>query len=346
VVARFAPALFAQLRDAPGNVVCSPVSVALALAMAAEGARGETQRELHAVLGDVPAPPDPGAVRLHVANRLFGERAYAFHPAFLERLRDAYGAPPALVDFAGDPDGARVQINAWVAEQTQARIRDLIAPGAVTPDTRLALVNALYFLADWETPFDSGLTHDAPFAGTRDVPTMHRTGVMGHVAIDGWAAVELPYRDSALAMLVVLPDAIGADLPLGVLTAGLTAQRVALSLPKFTVDPAQALELTPALRALGIRLAFDRFAADFRGIADPPDPDDRLSISDVFHKAFVKVDEEGTEAAAATALLMQRAAGIPEPAIAFRVDRPFLFAIRDRASGQVLFLGRVTDPLA
>lgn len=296
-----------------------------------------------------------------IANRLFAERSYRLDPAFESATRSAYGAATEALDFKGAPEPARQRINGWVESQTERRIRDLVPPNGVNADTRLALVNAIYFLGDWQEPFTREATRLAPFhltaAATRDVPTMHRVGTLRLAEVAGLKALELPYTGAAVSMLIVLPDAVDG-LPaleaslstarLDAIVAALASARVLVALPKFEIDPAASLALREQLESMGLALAFDKASADFTGIANPPDPRDRLSIGNVFHKAFVKVDEKGTEAAAATAVLMQRAGAAAPSAkpIEFIADHPFLFFIRDNATSLIVFMGRVSEPLA
>jgi serpin B len=371
---RFGVDLYGKLRGTPGNLVVSPASVATALAMAWGGARGKTAEEMQAVLRfERPAAEtmqvsgrlaaaltDPKRpVVFRIANRLFGEQTYRFDPAYLESTKAAYGAPLEPLDFRRAADRARERINGWVEQQTEQRIRDLVPPGALDRDTRLVLVNAIYFLGDWAAPFAREATRPAPFHAPRterkDVPTMHQTGTFPFAAKDGVKVLELSYRGGEMSMLLVLPDAVdGLDAVersltgqrLDDLVAALAPERVAVALPKFEVNPAQSISLGETLRALGMARAFDPRHADFTGMANPPDPADRLYLARVFHKAFVKLDEKGTEAAAATAASMARTSAPAPPQREFRADHPFLFAIRDRASGLVLFLGRVADPSA
>jgi serpin B len=364
--------VYARVKGAPGNLVFSPASLSTGLTMALGGARGETEAQMRKALR-LSGPPeavmrasgqlsaaltDPKRpVVFRIANRLFGEKTYRFEPPYLEATKAAYGAPLEGVDFKNAAEAARVHINAWVEAQTEERIRDLIAQGALKEDTRLVLVNAIYFLGDWETPFEKEATAQAPFHLTasqaKDVPTMRRTEALRYAARDEWKALELPYKGQSLSMLLLLPDAVDGLPSLEALTAeklgeivkALAPTRVAVSLPKFEIEPASSLALGEVLKALGMGDAFDRRRADFTGIANPPDPRDRLFIGEVFHKAFVKTDEKGTEAAAATAVAMMRAASmLPPPTAEFKADHPFLFFIRDPASGLVLFMGRVADP--
>jgi serine protease inhibitor len=366
--------VYRNLMQGSGNRVFSPASVSAALTMAWGGARGETAEEMRRVLHLQGAPDDvlrsSGAalsqvqqagrgVTFRVANRLFGEGRYRFEPAYLDLTKTAYGAPLQAVDFRGAPEKARGVINGWVEARTEKRITDLVPAGSVTGDTRLVLVNAIYFLGDWARPFAKEATRPLPFrlspAATKDVPTMRQTETFGWMRGDGFQALEMAYQGNAFSLVVILPDAVDglsaledqltADM-LARIAGALTPKRVAVALPKFEVNPPESLPLSRILEALGMKAAFDPRRADFTGIANPPDPGDRLFVSEVFHKAFVKTDEKGTEAAAASAVMMPRVSSMPiqdEP-IPFRADHPFLFLMRDKASGLVLFMGRVSDP--
>lgn len=364
--------LHARLRQKPGNITYSPASITLALAMTWGGAVGPTSDEMRKTLhfegpvkdvlgsaGKLSATlQDPKRpVVLAIANRLFGEKTYAFEKSFLDDTATLFGAPLEPVDFRTQKEAARQRINGWVAERTRDRIKDLVPASGVSTDTRLALVNAVYFLGDWEEPFEKTATGELPFLvnGTKEtkVPTMRKVHGYKVADADGATVVELPYKGGELAMLVVMPqkaDGLGdieARLDAKRLQAWVSAlmsERIALALPKFEVNPAESIALKDELEAMGMKLAFDRDEADFTRIANPPSPADRLVISSVFHKAFVKVDEKGTEAAAATAVMMARAGGAPQQPREVKVDRPFLFFLRDIPSGLVLFAGRVVDP--
>ena len=366
--------LYRRLRGTPGNLVISPASLATALTMAWGGAAGETAAQIGKVLHQEGAADEAMAtsgqlarslqdparpVVFRIANQLFVEKSYPLVPAYLERMRTDFGAAAEPVDFKGAPERSRARINHWVEEKTAKRIQDLVPQGGVTAGTRLAIVNAIYFLGDWAVPFERAATQPAPFhvtpAETRDVPTMNRVGGFRVARKDGVTAVELPYKGRGMSMLVLVPDELGGLAALestldagrlAGLVAGLNGEHVWLSLPKFEVRPPRSLSLAGDLAALGMPLAFDPEAADFTGIANPPSLAQRLVIARVFHKGFVKVDEKGTEAAAASAILMAETSAIAggEPPLRIQVDHPFLFLIRDDASGLVLFLGRVTDP--
>ncbi len=374
--------LYEKTREATpeGNLALSPASIALAFDMVFAGARGETATEMSRVMhveGDASAvneaasrilarfnDPNREDYELQVVNRLFGEETYTFEQDFLTLTRTQYRAPLEGVDFRGAPEDARQHINRWVGEQTAERIIDLLPPDSIRSDVRLVLVNAIYFLGTWVTPFEEQLTADAPFSlpdGARvDVPTMHQVVTMAHANVDGVTVVELPYEGDDLVMTLIVPDAVDG---LGALEERLDAETfdswvtaagaptpghlgaplVSLFLPRFEMRT--KVKLSEHLKALGMRQAFLDGVADFTGIADPPDPTDRLHISEAYHQVFVAVDERGTEAAAATAIVMARGTGgPPPPPVEVRVDRPFLFAIRERASGTVLFLGRINDP--
>jgi len=296
---------------------------------------------------------------LSVANRLFGQTGYAFRRPFLDLTRDLYAAPFEALDFTSHPDRERRLINRWVEEQTRDRIRELIPSDGIDEETRLVLVNAIHMQAPWQEPFPASATGPAPFHLAPDervdVPTLRRQGRLGYAQRDGYRAVTVPYLGGEVQFLILLPD---ADRSLRDLEGGLTADQlvtdaalpsteVILHLPKLNLEP-PVLRLGQQLRALGMTTAFDepRGSADFDRMA-PRRPDDYLRISEVFHKTFLALDEKGTEAAAATAVVMMRVTSVaapkPDP-IEVRVDRPFLFAIQHRASGACLFLGRVVDP--
>ncbi|MBW2463039.1 MAG: serpin family protein [Deltaproteobacteria bacterium] len=374
--------LYEKTREATpeGNLAISPASIALAFDMAFGGARGETAAEMRQVMhieGSDAAlheaasrilgrfnDPNRQEYELRVVNRLFGEETYTFEQDFLALTRTQYRAPLETIDFQGAPEAARQHINRWVGEQTAERITDLLPPESIQGDARLVLVNAIYFLGTWATPFEERATADVPFSlpdGNRvDVPTMHQVETMAYAKVDGVTVVELPYEGGELVMTLVVPDAVGGLPALEgrldaetfgtwVTAAGapapgqLGAPTVSLFLPRFEMRT--KVTLSDHLKALGMRQAFLDGVADFTGIANPPNPVERLHISEAYHQVFVAVDEEGTEAAAATAVVMGRGAGPPPaPPVEVRVDRPFLFAIRERTSGTVLFLGRINDP--
>lgn len=358
-------------KDNP-NLCSSPYSIEFALAMTYAGAKGETQRQMAKVLHlpesnphegfsalrDVMDAAAKGSLTLASANRLFGQEGFAFRKEYLELLKRSYSAPLETLDFKKNSAQATKTINRWVEKETRDRIRDLIPDGALNAQTVLVLANAVYLKADWLHPFEKAMTMPRPFhidgkRGSTDVPTMQREGKFGYLKKEGFVAVSLPYADSELQFLILLPDEIDG---LAKLEAGLSAQLLSecsrleekqldLTLPKLKMEPAFALNKT--LSEMGMKAAFDipPGSADFDGIA-PKKPNDYLYISDVFHKTFLQVDEKGTEAAAATAVVMRRLSvpAAPPEIIEVRVDRPYLFAIQEKSTGVCLFLGRVSDP--
>ncbi|WP_394840583.1 serpin family protein [Pendulispora brunnea] len=368
--------LYQRVRTQKGNIVVSPASITTALTMAWAGAKGDTADQMRKVLHLEGTPQEvlqsagklssalqepTRPIKFRIANRLFGEKTYKFESPFLESTKAAFGAPLEAVDFIKAPEPTRVRINAWVEEQTEKRIKDLIPAGTIKPDSRLVLVNALYFLGDWQTPFDKEKTKPSPFhvnaTTKKDVSTMRREDRLRFVQQDGLKALEIGYKGGQMSMLFVLPDkvdgveALEKSLDNGKiadLVSALKPQTVNVEVPKFEINPSASLALGDRLQEMGMTLAFNRRTADFTGIANPPSPDDKLYISQVFHKAFVKVDEKGTEAAAASAVVMMRATAMPMPekVAQFHADHPFLFFIRDNATGMILFNGRVADPSA
>jgi serpin B len=364
--------LYQRLRQTPGNLVISPSSVTTVLILAWGGAQGETAAQMRKVLhlegsaGEIMdasgrlarSLQDPSRpLVFHIANQLFAEKTYKLVPAYVERAKAAFGAPVELLDFKTASEPARIHINQWVEGKTEHRIKDLVPPNGIGPDSRLVLVNAIYFLGDWEIPFHRETTRPEPFyltpSQTKDVPTMHHEGYLRIAQKDGVTAVELPYKGGEMSMILLVPDAIGGlaalestldEKKLDALASALESRKTFLSLPKFEVNPGESLSLGGDLKALGMTNAFDRKLAGFTGIATPTHPNDRLFLGEVFHKGFVRVDEKGTEAAAADVGGVFTGASLGNVPRDVTVDRPFLFVIRDNASGLVLFLGRVSDP--
>jgi serpin B len=334
------------------------------------GARGDTAAEmaktlrftllpdrLHpamgALLAGLNAPHD--AYQLRVANALWAQRDYKFLDDFLKLTESDYGAGFNGVDFKGAAEAARLTINQWVELKTDSKIKDLLKPGMVNPTTRLVLTDAIYFKADWQTQFQKEASRDEDFhlsaAQTVKAPLMHRSG--GYSYFDGgtFQALELPYKSRDLSMIVFLPkDIDGLPAFEQSLTASNAKQwfsrlqpvpRVIVTFPKFKVT--EQLELGSTLRAMGMPSAFARSAADFSGMTGNRE----LFLSAVIHKAFIDLNEAGTEAAAATAAVLRglaMRAPDPTPPPEFRADHPFVFLIRDNRSGGILFMGRVTDP--
>jgi len=371
--AAFALDAYHKLIGSNGNLVFSPASISLALAMTYAGAVGPTASEMAAVMhytlpperlhpafdaldlalaarGEGKLGADGGAMRLHIVNAAWGERTHAFQSSYLDTLAANYGTGLNLLDFTKGFASARVTINDWVARQTEDRIQNLLPEDTLDTATRLVLTNAIYFNAAWLTPFDSENTYDGTFNrldGTKVTTKLMNAALDCVPALqgEGFAAVSLPYQDDRLSLLVVLPDR--GTLPsfessldatkLGAIVASLTSQRVRLGLPRFKTETSQ--DLGELLQALGMSSAFVPGQADFSGMDGTHD----LYISKVIHKAFIDVAEKGTEAAAATAVVM-KSGSAPPTGLSIFVDRPFLYFLRDQPSGAVIFMGRVLDP--
>ena len=365
----FATDLYARLRsDAPGNLFFSPYSISSALAMTSAGAHGETeaqmakvlhfpasQARLHAgfkSLGDQIAASAKAGFQLRVANRLWGQQGFHFLPEFLAVTRANYGAELGLLDFKQSA-AARTTINSWIEQQTNGKIRDLLPADAIREMTQLVLTNAIYFRARWTHEFEPSATADVPFHVSASkqvaVPTMRQTGEFLYAKTDDVQVLELHYGPSGdLAMLILLPGKTDglADLERRLTGASLEKWsrelmpcRVKIDLPKFKMT--SEVSLADALASMGMPLAFSENQADFSRMSKQ-----RLSLSAVFHQAYVDVNEEGTEAAAATAILAEEAKKQPsdEEIVEFRADHPFVFVIRDARTQSILFLGRLTDP--
>ncbi|MFW6107551.1 MAG: serpin family protein [bacterium] len=364
----FALDLYARLCAAQdGDLFFSPFSISTALGMTYAGARGQTAAQMADTLGfAVPAErvhpafrqlldalaegAKSGDYQLRVANALWGQEGYGFLDPFLELTRTHYGAGLRQVDFRADAEAARQVINRWVAERTEERIRELFPPGVLTSLTRLVLANAIYFKGQWARPFDPERTREEPFtlASGRKVavPMMHQTARFAYAERPGLQVLGLPYEGGDLAMFVLLPaepDGLAAlerglsGESLGETLGEARRREVVVALPKFRLTSRFGLAAT--LAAMGMERAFtDR--ADFSGINGRRD----LFLQAVVHKAFVEVNEEGTEAAAATGVAVGVTSVAPRPKPVFRADHPFLFLIRHRPTGAVLFLGRLARP--
>jgi serpin B len=367
----FAFDLYQYLRSEDGNLFYSPFSISMALAMTYAGARGETeeqmaetlqfllsQDELHpafnaldlllASRGEGAEGKDDKGFRLNIVNAIWGQEDYEFLAEFLDVLAENYGAGLRLLDFINAPEESRIIINDWVSEQTEGRIEDLIPQGAIDALTRLVLTNAIYFNAAWLHPFEEHLTHDAAFhlldGGDVTVPMMRQTESFGYAEGDGYQAVELLYDGAELSMVIMLPDegrfeAFEDSLDAAYVDSILSDvdyEQVALTMPKFEFE--SEFGLVDTLDSMGMPAAFTA-EADFSGMNGRRD----LAITDILHKAFVSVDEEGTEAAAATAVIIGETSMPGEP-VEVTVDRPFVFLIRDIETGSVLFVGRVMNP--
>jgi len=367
----FAFELYQALREEGGNLFYSPYSISLALAMTYAGGRGETaqqmadtlqflleQERLHpafnwldaelAKRGEGAEGKDGEGFRLNIVNAIWGQKDYEFLSDFLDVLAENYGAGLRILDFITETEASRLAINQWVSDQTEGRIEDLIPQGAIDALTRLVLTNAIYFNAAWENPFNEDMTADGPFylldGGQVIVPMMKQTESFGYTEGEGYQAVELLYDGCELSMVILLPEAGNFEAfeeglqgqQVSDIISGLQPTEVALTMPRFEFDSEFSLKDT--LAGMGMPIAFSS-SADFSGMTGKPE----LFISAVVHKAFVAVDEAGTEAAAATAVIMELTA-VPEPPVEVTIDRPFIFLIRDIETGAILFVGRVMNP--
>ena len=367
----FAFDLYQALGKENGNLFCSPYSISLALAMTYSGARGETEQQmadtLHFALsqdrlhpafnsvdielgkrGEGAEGKDNEGFRLNIVNAIWGQKDYHFLPAFLDVLAENYGAGLRTLDFINAPEKSRLIINKWVSDQTEGRIEDLITQGMIDIFTRLFLTNAIYFNAAWQYPFSEDANRDGLFylldGKEVTVPMMNQTESLGYAEDADYQAVELPYDGGELSMVIFLPrdghfktfeETLNVKRANAIIDT-IEQRQVALTMPKFEFK--SAFKLKPALAAMGMPVAFSE-GADFSGMTGGHD----LYISEVVHKAFVSVDEAGTEAAAATAVIMKMTA-LPPSLVEVNVNRPFIFLIRDIETDAILFLGRVVDP--
>jgi serpin B len=371
--AAFAFAAYNQLIAKNTNLVFSPASISIALAMTYAGAAGTTASEmaqaLHFTLPPARLHPafnaldlalasrgegklggDGGPMRLRIVNALWAEQTYTFKSDFLATLAANYGADVNLLDFVHAPDPSRLTINAWVADQTENKIQDLLPPDVIDKSVKLVLTDAVYFNAAWKTPFNPGETYDRSFNlldGSWVMTKLMTAEPINLPAVQGtnFKAVSLPYADDRLALVVVVPDAgqftqVESSLDataLATLVAGMTSKKVSLGLPRFRIETGTSL--VDLLKALGMTSAFDPAIADFSGM----DGTGGLFISEVIHKAFIDVAEKGTEAAAATAVVMKDASA-PMVDMEIWANKPFLYFLRDQPTGSILFMGRVLDP--
>jgi len=368
----FALDIYQTLRSENGNLILSPFSISLALAMTYAGARGETesqmadtlhfdllQGQLHPAFNALDQDlASPGKAKLfqekplqiNIANAVWAEQTYPFLQDYLDLMASNYGSGIRLADFINKHEKVRTEINDWVYDETQKKIKDLIPASALNTDTRMVLVNAIYFKADWLSQFDVNETHDAPFHlldGSDVTVKMMKTKKDQNISVsnyrgDGYQAVELPYTGDTAAMDILVPDegnfeAFESSLNVDVLSTvlgNMQSDPIMVVLPKFKFE--SEFSLSDTLKSMGMVDAFDQHNADFSGMTAQHD----LFISDVIHKAFVAVDEKGTEAGASTIVLFKLVSG----SFPIIIDHPFIFIIRDKPSGQILFIGRVLDP--
>lgn len=361
----FAADLYQQLRKQEGNLFFSPYSISTALAMTYGGARGKTADEmaqtLHFEAENENFHEDYGKLiarlneqgekdnyKLLIANALWGQKDFRFLDPYLNLVKHNYDANLELVDYVTAAEAARQTINTWVEDKTEEKIKNLIPAGALDAQTRLVLTNAIYFKGDWAEQFDKTETKPAPFyisaQETVQAQLMHRKGEYKYTQGDRLQVLQLPYKGDELSMLVLLPEERGTGrleeklsaATLNEWTKNLRQSEVDVYLPKFKMN--SRFELGKVLAQMGMPLAFSG-QADFSGMTGGRD----LFISQVIHKAFVDVNEEGTEAAAATGVVMRLTAA-PMETPEFRADRPFIFVIKDNATGAILFMGRVANP--
>ncbi len=369
---KFALALYDKLREEKGNLFFSPYSISTALAMAYAGAKGQTQAQMADVLHFPTGPNDVNATKfqsvfgqiikdlnargaagdyeLAVANALWGQKGYSFLKEYLLLIETNYGGGLNEVDFVGAAEAARQTINKWVEQKTKDKIKDLIPQGMLNNSTRLVLTNAIYFKGKWANQFKKERTQDEPFTlldGQKiNVPMMSQTEKFGYTEAEDFQLLELPYVKDELAMIILLPKKINgvADFEKKLTSENLSRwmgelhkQKVVVSVPRFKMT--QQFGLADTLRSMGMADAFSAQLADFSGMTGTRE----LFISAVVHKAFVDVNEEGTEAAAATGVGMAMSAA-PQKMPVFRADHPFIFLIRDNKSASILFIGRVMEP--
>ena len=358
---------YKQLARGDANLILSPFNIATALSMASAGARGQTAKEIQAVLhlhydptydsalgvllADLTKAGNTGGNELHTANGLWVQKGFAIQPAFENTLTNNYRAALTALDFIANPEAARSQINRWTEEQTKDKIKNLFRAGSLDAQTRLVLTSAIYFYGKWQGPFIPSRTQPAPFVlptgATTQANFMNQTAHFGYADTSSAEVLEMRYAGTGLAFDVLLPK-IRTSLPdleksltLENLTGwlgNLTTRNVQVSLPKFRAE--SEFSLRNALSTMGMPTAFTD-KADFSDI----DPKRGLAISEVVHKAFVDVSEQGTEAAAATGITMRATAmRMPEQAVVFRADHPFIFLIRDTSTGVILFIGHLMNP--
>ena len=383
----FALDLYKELRDEDSNLFYSPYSISMALAMTCAGARGETAEQMERALNLSPELADGrfhsafyelseelaergkgqkmGVVeadgelveknmeefRLNIVNALWGQQGYDFLPEYLDLVESYYGGGLRTLDFIGEPESSRLEINDWASEQTEGRIEDLLPSGLINPLTRLVLTNAIYFKARWQHEFSERTTQDDIFflldSSEVTVPMMHQRARFDYIEGDDYQSVRLPYLGEEIAMVILLPaegrfvdfeNSLESD-RLNAIIEDMEHREVELALPKFEFET--GYELGNTLTDLGIKDAFDQGLADFSGMTGNRE----LFIGEAIHKAFVSVDEEGTEAAAVTAIGMAGSAP-PSGPVDFTANRPFIFLIQDMETGIILFVGRVMNPVA
>ncbi len=373
--AKFAAAFYQQIRSNEENIIFSPFSISLALSMTLAGAESSTEQAMtealqyslpedqvhpvfNALLLEIKASENEALeeaegseFQLNIANSIWGQSGYDFKSDFLDTLARHYGAGLYNVDYIGNPNAARESINQWIEEETEDKIQDLIPPGAITELTRLVLANAIYFNGSWRYTFNKEATYTAPFrqldGSEVTVDMMKLSGErLAYTKGENYQAVQLPYLSPDFVMTILVPDegnyndfeaALDAE-TIKTNTEALNYRPVDLQVPKF--DYETSTNAKEPLSALNMAEAFKSDLADFSGITEV----EKLFISDVLHKATITVDEEGTEAAAATVVIIRAESAPPDEPISLVIDRPFLFLIQHKPTGTILFMGRVLQP--
>lgn len=365
-------AFYKTMAEEGKNLFYSPFSISSAFAMSYAGAKDKTADQMKEVLKWRVDPPslhsgfnyldleflqrempdddqDVPGFSLNISNNIWGQNGFTLLPEYLNTLSVNYGARLALLDFLNNPGGSRETINSWVSDQTREKIKDLIPPGAIGSSTRLVLTNTIYFNAPWQFPFEPENTVEAPFNLSEDesvnLPMMTQTEMFNYAESEEFQAVELFYKGQELSMLIILPrQGMFSEFEqnmnrekINSIIDSLSSTNVHLELPAFKLTP-ESISLKSAMQQMGLTLAFTP-EADFSGITDA----ENLFISDVIHKAFIRVDEAGTEAAAATAVTFE-VTSFPSPPVQMHINRPFIFMIRDLDTKVVLFMGRLVTP--
>jgi serpin B len=367
----FAIELYKKLCSETGNIAISPYSISASLAMACAGARGDTQKQMTETLRFSVEPKSvqpafeslrlmldklegKGGVSLNVANSLWTQKGYDISPEYKDLLKKYFGASLISLDYKSQTGEAIKTINDWVDAKTKGRIKDVITPDSINPNTKMVLTNGIYFKGDWEEKFDYDLTEDSNFFISSDdsieIQMMKHTGVFKYAKIESLQILEIPYADNELSMIAILPkdtEGIGAlernlsSENLNIWKSKMGSTKVLAHIPRFKI--LSSFDLSDALVSMGMIDAFNSRDANFNGIA--PRNDDPLFLSTLIHKAFVEVNEEGTQASAATSVIATDEISLNDTQIpVFRADHPFIFLIQENQTGSILFMGRVSEP--
>jgi serpin B len=367
----FAIELYKKLCSETGNISISPYSISASLAMACAGARGDTQKQMTETLGFSVQPKSvqpafeslrlmldklegKGGVSLNVANSLWTQKGYDISPEYKDLLKTYFGASLISLDYKSQTGEAIKTINDWVDARTQGRIKDIITSDTINPNTKMVLTNAICFKGDWKETFDDDLTEDFKFFISSDNSTeiqmMKHTGMFKYADIESIQILEIPYAGNELSMIAILPKdtegirALERNLSsenLNVWKAKMVSTKVLAHIPRFSI--LSSFDLSDALVSMGMIDAFSSRDANFNGIA--PTNNDPLFLSTVIHKAFIEVNEEGTQASAATSMVATDEVSLNDAQIpVFQADHPFIFLIQENQTGSILFMGRVAEP--